>query len=75
MSDRWFINISYCEKIEVQWPVEVLDRTADALTVRFLSTGSVAIFEHAKIRELPFNKKPRRLSRAEAIAYWSKKNL
>jgi hypothetical protein len=68
----WFINISYRDKIEDQYPVEVLDRTDDTLTVRFLSTGSVSIFDHAMIRELPFCKNARRLSRAEATAHWAK---
>ena len=69
---RWFINISYRDKIEDQYPVEVLERTDDTLTVRFLSTGSVSIFDHAMIRELPFCKNARRLSRAEATAHWAK---
>jgi hypothetical protein len=69
---RWFINISYAHQIEVQYPVEVLDRTDDTLTVRFLSTGSVSIFNHDMIRELPFDKKARRLSRTEATAHWAK---
>lgn len=73
MSDRWFINISYAHKIEDQYPVEVIERTDKSLIVQFLSTGSIAIFDHAMICELPFNKKARRLSRTEAIAHWSKK--
>jgi hypothetical protein len=69
---RWFINISYAHKIEVQYPVEVLDRTDDHLIVRYLSTGTVATFDHAMIRELPFDKKAPRLSRREAELYWSR---
>jgi hypothetical protein len=71
-NERWFINISYRDKIEDQYPVEVLERSADALTVRFLSTGSVSIFEHSMIRELPFNKQAKRLTRREAQLHWSK---
>ena len=69
---RWFINISYAHQIQVQYPVEVLDRTDKSLIVKFFSTGTVATFDHHMIRELPFDKKAPRLSKREAWLYWSK---
>jgi hypothetical protein len=69
---RWFINISYASSIELQFPVEVLDRSDDSLTVRFLSTGSVSVFDHKMIRELPFDKAAPRLSAHAAKLFWSK---